>query len=212
MPSAMPCSLSPLISRIQSFLFSNWRRTVSSKFFDTQVPSISTEELVLPRHARCVLSRLRCNGQSLLLSSYLSRFGRIENPSCSACGHPSQDTSHLILHCPATDSLRCSLFGDCLSSTSGPGPGEFPSFWGSMVFRHAPSLGRGRVINNNATIKHDSQEQNNPNLMLVLNMIILFRHERHITLNIIPLQTNHHVMSLKLLRHRSTKYHRNHAH
>ena len=43
-PSAIPCSLSRL--------FSDWRRTVSSKYFDTQVPSISTEELVLPRHAR----------------------------------------------------------------------------------------------------------------------------------------------------------------
>ena len=114
-PSAIPCSLSPLISRIHSFLFSGWRRTVSSKFFDTQVSSISTEELVLPRHARCVLSRLRCNGHSFLLGSYLSRIGRIENPSSSACGRSSQDTSHLILHCPATDSLRRSLFGDSLS-------------------------------------------------------------------------------------------------
>ena len=113
-PSAIPCSLFPLISRIHSRLISDWRRTVSSKFFDTQVPSISTEELVLHRHARCVLSRLRCNGHSLLLGSYLSRIGRIENPSCSACGHSSQDTSHLILHCPATDSLRSSLFGDSL--------------------------------------------------------------------------------------------------
>ena len=110
-PSATPCSLSPLTSR----LFSDWRRTVSSKFFDTQVTSISTEELVLPRHARCVLSRLCCNGHSLLLGSYLSRIGRTENPSCSACGHSSQDASHLILHCPATDSLRRSLFGDSLS-------------------------------------------------------------------------------------------------
>ena len=42
-PSAIPCSLSPLISRIHSCLFSDWRRTVSSKYFDTQVPSISTE-------------------------------------------------------------------------------------------------------------------------------------------------------------------------
>ena len=108
-------SLSPLISRIHSCLISDWRRTVSSKFFDTQVPSISTEELVLPRHSRCVLSRLRCNGHSLLLGSYLSRIGRIENPSCSACGHSSLDTSHLILHCPATDFLRRSLFGDSLS-------------------------------------------------------------------------------------------------
>ena len=114
-PSAIPCSLSPLISRIHSCLFSDWRRTVSSKYFNTQVPSISTEELVLSRHARCVLSRLRCNGHSLLLGPYLSRIGRIENSSCSACGHSSQDISHLILHCPATDSLRRSLFGDSLS-------------------------------------------------------------------------------------------------
>ena len=68
--STIPCSLSPRTCRIHSHLISDWRRTVSSKFFDTQVPSISTEELVLPRHARCVLSRLRCNGHSLLLGSY----------------------------------------------------------------------------------------------------------------------------------------------
>ena len=30
----------------------------------------------------------------------------------------------------------------CFSTTSGPGPGEFPDFWGSMVFRHTPSLER----------------------------------------------------------------------
>ena len=114
-PSAIPCSLSPLIFRIHSRLISDWRRTVSSKFFDTQVPSISTEELVLPRHARSVLSRLRCNGHSLLLGSYLSRIGRIENRSCSARGRSSQDICHIILHCPATDSLHRSLFGDSLS-------------------------------------------------------------------------------------------------
>ena len=114
-PFAIPCSLCSHISRIHFCLFSDWRRTVSSKFFDTQVPSISTEKLVLPRHACCVVSRLRCNGHSLLLSSYFTRIGRIENPSCSACGHLSQDTSDLILHCPAIDSLRHSLFGNSLS-------------------------------------------------------------------------------------------------
>ena len=114
-PSAIPCSLSPLTCRIHARLILDWRRTVSSKYFDTQVPSISTEELVLLCHARCVLSRVRCNGHSLLLGSSLSRIGRIENPSCSACEHSSQDTSDLILHCPATDSLRRSLFGDSLS-------------------------------------------------------------------------------------------------
>ena len=150
-PSAIPCSLSPLISRIRSRFISDCRRTVSSKYVDTQVPSISTEELVLPRHARCVLSRLRCNGHSLLISSYLSRIGRIENLSCSACGHSSQDISHLILHCPATDSLRRSLFGDSLS---------FYDLWVQTLesclasgapwsFAMPPSLGRGRVTNNN---------------------------------------------------------------
>ena len=120
--STIPCSLPLLVSYIYSSLFSDWRRTVSFKFFDTQVSSISTEELVLPRHACCVLSRLRCNGHSLLLGSYLSRIGRIENPSCSACGHSSPDVSHLILHCPATDSLGTL----CLFTTSGADPGELP--------------------------------------------------------------------------------------
>ena len=149
-PSAIPCSLSSLISRIHSYLFSDWRRTISSKFFNTQVPSISTEKLVLSRHARCVLYYLCCNGHSLLLSSYLFRIGRVENSSCSACGHSSQDTSHLILHCPATDSLRRSLFGDSVSLRplvqalgSCPAPGA-PAM--------RPSRVRGRVINNNRKI------------------------------------------------------------
>ena len=150
-PSAIPYGLSPLISRIHSCIFSDWRRIVSSKFFDTQVPSIFTEELVLPCHARSVLSRLHCNGHSLLLGSYLSRIGRIENPCCSVCGLSSQNTSHLILHCPATDSLRAySLATLCLSTTSGPDLRELPNFLGFMVFRQAPSLGRGRVTNSNS--------------------------------------------------------------
>ena len=110
MPSAIPYSLSPVISRIHSCLFSNWSRTVSSEFFDTQAPAVSTEDLVLSRHACCVLSRLRCNGHSLLLRSCLARIGKIRNISCNACGHPSQDTADFILCCSATDSLHRSLF------------------------------------------------------------------------------------------------------
>ena len=113
--SAIPCSHSPLISRIYSCLFTDWRSTVSSKFFDTQRLLISAEEFMFPRHVRCDLSRLCYNGHSLLLSSYFSRIARIENPSCSTCGHSFQDTSDLILHCPDTESLRRSLFGDSLS-------------------------------------------------------------------------------------------------
>ena len=85
------CPLQSLV--VAPLIFSDWRRTVSSKFFDTQVPSISTEKLMLPRHACCVLSCLRCNGRSLLFSSYLSRIDRIENSSCSACGHLSSHSA-----------------------------------------------------------------------------------------------------------------------
>ena len=152
-PPQSPCSLSLFISRIHSCFYSDWRRTVSSKFFDTQVPSISTEELVLPRHARCVLSRLRCNGHSVLLGSYLSKIGRIENPSCSTSGHSSQDTSHLILHCRAADSLRHSLFGDSLVQTLGSCPASGAP-WSSAM---PPSLGRGRVTNNNNDLGNEHQ-------------------------------------------------------
>ena len=135
-PSAIPCSLSPLISRIHSCLFSDWRRTVSSKFFDTQVPSIATEELVLPRHARCVLSRLRCNGHSLDIGCYLSRIGRTENPSCSACGHL---LSHFALS--SYGFFGCSLFGSLRPRESCPASG---TPWSSAM---PPSLGRSRVTN-----------------------------------------------------------------
>ena len=138
-PSAIPYSLSP----IHSCLFSDWRHTVSSKFFDTQVPSISTKKLVPPRHACCVLSRLLCNGYSLLLG-YLSRIGRFQNSSCSACGHSSQDTS--ISFCTVQLRTLCTahfLATLCLSTTTGPDPGELPGFWGSMVFRHAPIPRKG---------------------------------------------------------------------
>ena len=112
-PQSLEVSL--LLSVVSTLVFSRTGGVLSFPNILTQVPSISTEELVLPRHARCDLSRLRCNGHSLLLGSYLFKIGRIENPSCSACKHPSQDMSHLILHCPATDSLRRSLFGGSLS-------------------------------------------------------------------------------------------------
>ena len=52
LPSAVPCSISPLTFHIYYFVFSDWKCTASFKFFDTQVPLMSTEELVLLRHAR----------------------------------------------------------------------------------------------------------------------------------------------------------------
>ena len=104
-----------LLLLLVSTLFSEWRRTVSSNSWTPRFLRFPLMNLCSLGHARCVLSRFRCNGHSLLLDSSLSRIGRIENPSCSAGRHSSQDTSYLILHCPATDSLRGSLFGDSLS-------------------------------------------------------------------------------------------------
>ena len=137
--STIPYSLSPLISRILACLFSDRRRTVSSKFFDTQVPSISTEELVLPHHASCVLSRLRCNGHNLLLSSYLSRIGRIV--ILYAAPADIRPRTPLISFCTVQLRTLCaahSLTTLCLSTTSDPVPGKLPGFWGSMIILHAP--------------------------------------------------------------------------
>ena len=147
---AVPCSLSFLISRIHSSLLSDWRRTVSSKFFDTHVPSISTEELVLPRHARCALSRLLCNRHNFLLSSYLPRIDRIENSFCSACGHLS---SHSALS--ATDSLLRSLFGDSVSLQSlVQALGSCAVFGAPWSSAMPPSIGSGQVTAASTTSHH----------------------------------------------------------
>ena len=168
MPSAIPCSLSPLISCIHSCLFSYWRSTVSSKFFGTLVPSVFITKFVLPRHTRCVLSYLRCDGHTLLLSSYLSRIDRIENPSCSVYNYFSEITSHLILHCPATDSAGCapySLATPCLSTISGLGSGELPDFLSSIVFRHAPIPRKGLGNNNN---NNNNREDTKPAIDIII--------------------------------------------
>ena len=84
--------------------------------------------------------------------SCLFRIGRIENPSCSACGHSSQDTSHLILHCPATDSAPLTLWR--LSVSLRPlvqTLGSFPASWAPWSSAMPPSLERGRVTTTTAS-------------------------------------------------------------
>ena len=75
-PSSISVSLAPLISSQRLSLYTSWRRSVQSGFFQHQIPSVSPEELTLPRSARCALSCLRCNGHSTLLNFYLHRVGR----------------------------------------------------------------------------------------------------------------------------------------
>ena len=149
MPSAISCSLSPLVSRIYSCLISDWRRIVSFKFVDPQAPSISTEELAPPRHVPCVLSRLRCNGHSLLLSSISIRLA--ESIILPAAHVDTRPRTPLISFC--TVQLRtlyaaCSLATLYLCTTSGPSPGKLLGFWGSMVFRQALIPRKGSCNNN----------------------------------------------------------------
>ena len=57
-PCPLQSHLVSLSSYLNSYFFSDWRRIVLTKFFDTQIFSVSTEELELLRYACCVLSRL----------------------------------------------------------------------------------------------------------------------------------------------------------
>ena len=110
-PSAAPQSYSSVSAFLRFSLRTSWRSAVRCRFFDSPIPSVSAEERPLPRRARCVLSRLRCNGHSLLLASYLYRIGRSPSSACPACGSPTQDLPHLLLSCPAASSRRAAIFG-----------------------------------------------------------------------------------------------------
>ena len=112
-PDCMPSTP----NRCQSPLFQVPQSGASHLPFpsELQVPKLSSEELLLSRPVRCGLSRLRCHGHSLLVSSYLHRISRKENSACSACGHPLQDLNHLLLDCPASEPSRKSIFNSSLS-------------------------------------------------------------------------------------------------
>ena len=114
-PSKISVSFAPLISSQRQSLFTSWRCSVQPGLFSHQIPPVSPEEITLPRSARCALSRLRCNGRSTLLNSYLHRVSRAETPSCSNCGSKSQNLSHLVLDCPVLDHLHRAIFGHTLS-------------------------------------------------------------------------------------------------
>ena len=97
---------------------------------------------MVPRHPCCVLYRLRCNGLSLLLSSYIFRIGKIENSFCSACGHLSSHSTLFSykLFAPLTRwrlSVSLQPLVKALES--------FPASGASSSSTMPPSLGRGRV-------------------------------------------------------------------
>ena len=91
--------------------------------------------LVLPRHACCILSRLHCNEHSLLLSSYLSRNGRIENHAAPADIRAKTLSPYSALFAPLafwriSVSLRplVQVLGSCpVSGSSWSSPCSLPS-------------------------------------------------------------------------------------
>ena len=98
---AIPCPLPTVIAKMRYFQYHNWRCHISHSYLNYQVPKVSSEELLLSRPIRCELSRLRCHGHCLLLSSYLHRISRKENSACSVCGHSLQNLNHFLLDFPA---------------------------------------------------------------------------------------------------------------
>ena len=80
------------------------------------------------------------------LEYYLSRL--TESIILHAVPVDTRPRTVLILFCPVNLRTLCaarSLATLCLSTTSGPGPGELPSFWDTMVFCRAPILERSRA-------------------------------------------------------------------
>ena len=104
-----------------------------------------------------------------MLNSHLSRNGRIENPSCSACGLPTQNTSYLTLShlfshsylTSATDFLKF-LAAFCLYTTLDTDSAQFSDLWSSMVFFHAPISRKGFGNNNNNNKRNHFNRPGNP--------------------------------------------------
>ena len=138
LPCSAPQSLSSLASFFRHSLFTSWRASVRSSLLSTQIPKVASEELSLPRSVRCDLSRLRCNGHSPLLNSYLLRIRRITSSSCDLCGLGPHDVFH-IFSCPSLSSTRGAIFGPSASILD-----LWARPWGllvssaSAVFRRAP--------------------------------------------------------------------------
>ena len=151
-PGATPTPCNPLksFSSYISYppsLFLDWRRTVSSKFFDTQVSSVFTEDLVLPCHVCWALSRLYWNGYSLLLT-LISLESRILHAAPTVFRPRTYLISFYTVQLRTLRTVR-SLATFCLSTTSNLGHGKLLGFWGSMVFHHVPISWEGTSNNTN---------------------------------------------------------------
>ena len=114
-PDRVRCS-SHVVSHLWYLLISFVRHTASSKFFNTLVPSVSTDRGTCASLlcSLCPLSSLLQRSQHSAKLSHLAWISIIENQSWGSCRHPTVHTSHPILSCSA-NSLCCLLFGHYFS-------------------------------------------------------------------------------------------------
>ena len=124
-------SLSFLKSGIHSSLRPFWRRTASSKILDTQAPQYPQRNsiflVLLTNSVFLELAEFRI----LRAVPVVNKFQTLLISFCFV-----QLRTHYTTRSMATPFLP---------TTSGQGLGELSDFSGSMVFRHAPSRGRGRL-------------------------------------------------------------------
>ena len=142
--SATPCSLSPLISRIHS-CFSQTGGTLS------YLNSLTCRFPRFPLRNLCSLIMLAVS--SLVYAATNTAFCYVfislelaESRILHAAPANTRPRTPLISFCTVQLWTLCathSLVTLCLSMTCGPDPGELPSFWGSMVFHHAPIPQKG---------------------------------------------------------------------
>jgi len=123
--------------------YSFWRRNLSHNSISCQIPSVSSEELALS-----VSSAVNCPDFAATVTafSYLCRIKRKEISSCSACGHPLQDLTHLLLDCLASEPFRRAIFNTTSSVLiSVPDLGGVPRLLGlrGIFPRPHPSEGVG---------------------------------------------------------------------
>ena len=126
-----------------NFQYRNWRRHISHSHLNFQVPEVSSEELLLSRSVCSELSRLRCHGHSLLLSSYIftESVGRriLLVVPVDTLYRTSIISSSTVLN-PFTN-LSLALLS--LFSIYGPDLGEWPDCWVSAEFLRAPIPRKG---------------------------------------------------------------------
>ena len=112
-----------------------------------QVPEVSSEELILSRPIRCELSRLRCHGHSLLLSSYLLIFTRSDGRRILLVVPMDTLYRTLIISSstvlPMNPIVNPSLAPISLFLIYGPDLGVWPDCWVSAEFLRAPIPRKG---------------------------------------------------------------------